>query len=160
MRCAGCGPVSTVQVIAGPYPPAPAARKYRFELRPPISFSLVRKKRIKGRYSPPFSFSRKKKRSALDGVRRKRGFGAGPWDPCFYRSAAAYNNFSAGLVQDRHRAVFPTAAASAGRGSRCAAVFYSTEEASAERGGIASALYQIGNCSVRCCVRKRQRGQV
>ena len=90
---------------------------------PPISFSLVRKKRIKGRYSPPFSFSRKKKRSAVNGVRRKRGFGAGPRDPCFYRSAAAHNNFSAGLVQDGHRAVFPTAAAGAGRGSGCVAMF-------------------------------------
>ena len=56
-------------------------------------------------------------------------------DPCFDRSAAAYNNFSAGLVQDGHRAVFPTAAAGAGRGERVRCCFLQHRKSVSEKRG-------------------------
>ena len=56
-------------------------------------------------------------------------------DPYFYRNTSAQGNCIAVLVQGRHRPAFPTAAAGAGRGSGCVAVFCSTEKASAKREG-------------------------
>ena len=83
---------------------------------------------IGNRIPPPFSFSRKKKRSAVDGVRRKRDFGAAPGRTVLLFRAAARRATSQPIWCKGDTFSIPDRCRWLGEMEKCPALFYCTME--------------------------------